>query len=166
MTSDDKPREAQRLDIQKKIRHGLVHCLVIHGENKADIDALLDFYEAEFKPSTPTEDALITDLVACAWRLRRFNRIETALSEEMLKSGHTLDPFRDPWGLKPHPYEKSLRFVAREKARLERSFNRALKELQSMRTKRTAAPRRKQRAQPAKRVPALSFPSMTNIPTS
>ena len=66
MTSDDKPREAQRLDIQKKFRHGLVHCLVIHGENKADIDALLDFYEAEFKPSTPTEDALITDLVAWA----------------------------------------------------------------------------------------------------
>jgi hypothetical protein len=166
MTSDDKPTEAKRLDLQKKFRHGLVHCLVIQGENAADIHALLEFYESEFKPSTPTEDALITDLVACAWRLRRFNRIETSLNEEILRTRLPLDPFRDPWGLAEHPYEKSLRFVAREKARLERSFNRALKALQSRRAKPTAAPRRKQRAQPAKKVPALSFPAMTNIPAS
>lgn len=165
MTSDKPTEEAKRQDIQKKFRHGVVHCLVIHGENKADIDALLDFYESEFQPSGPTEDALITDVVACAWRLRRFNRIEASLTAEVLRTRHTPDP-RDPWGLKPHPYEKTLAIVAREKARLERSFNRALKELQRLRTKRTTAPRQKPRAQPAKRVPALSFPTMTNIPTS
>ena len=164
--ASDKLTEADRQNIQKKFRHGLVHCLVIHGENKADVDALLDFYETEFKPATATEDCLITDVVTAAWRLRRFNRIEASLSAEIQRSRRALDPFRDPWGLAPHPYEKTLLIVAREKARLERSFNRALKELQRLRTKRSAAPRRKQRPQPAKQVALLAFPTMTNIPTS
>src|SRR5439155_23429959 len=85
----DKQSEANRLSKQKSaspktadgraavrpiLKHGL-SSLVLSTESEADFQALLDSYEAEHKPSTATEKALVTQLATTTWRLRRLHNI-------------------------------------------------------------------------------------------
>jgi hypothetical protein len=185
----DKETEANRLSKQRSagaktpegraairpnaLRHGLTAGrLVLPGESEADFQSLLDSYEVEHQPSTPTERALVTELATATWRLRRLYRIEASLYK--LKAGNVDDSGR--LGLAADCSDKTLTILARQEARLERSFYKALHELQRLRTKRpakvasqnqkTLAPAGPQRPQPVKQNPDLPVPIMTNIPTS
>src|SRR5579862_3113738 len=102
----DKETEANRLSKQRSagakttegraavrphsLRHGLTGGgLLLPGESEADFQSLLDSYEAEHKPSTPTEKALVTELATATWRLRRLYRIEASVYK--LKAGNLDD---------------------------------------------------------------------------
>src|SRR5713101_7710330 len=84
----DKQFEANRLNAQKStgpktpegraavrlngVTHGLTaETIVLKGESEADFTGLLDSYEAEHAPATPTEQALVVQLAMATWRLRR-----------------------------------------------------------------------------------------------
>lgn len=184
----DKQIEANRLGKQKNtdaksaegrasvrsigLRHGLG--AMLPGESEADFQSLLDSYEAEHKPTTATEKALVSELATATWRLRRLYRIEAGLYK--LKAAKPDDS--GPLGLVDDGNDKALTILARQEARLERSFYKALRELQRMRTRRspkvatqaqkTPAPAEppQQRPQIVKQAPDLPVPIMSNIPRS
>jgi hypothetical protein len=140
------------------LKHGLSR-LVLSTESEADFQALLDSYAAEHKPATATEQALVEQLATAAWRLRRIQNIEAGL--------YKLDASAAADGS-----DKALTILTRQQARLERSFHKALRELERMRNKRSVnatgkkASPPEQQAQPVKQVSDQHIPMMTNIPRS
>src|ERR1700704_1891841 len=69
------------------VKHGITaETLVLKGESEADFTALLDSYEAEHDPATPTEEALVQQLAMATWRLRRLYHAEAALLKSNMKS--------------------------------------------------------------------------------
>jgi len=143
------------------LKYGLSR-LVLSTESEADFQALLDSYEAEHKPSTATEKALVEQLATTTWRLRRLHNIEAGLYK--LNAAN-----RDGSGrlsLVADGSDKALTIVARQQARLERSFHRTLRELQRLRQKRSVKAAVHPSPQPAKHVSDPPVPMMTNIPRS
>ena len=129
------------------IKHGLTAAtLILPGEKESDFEALLDSLEAEHAPTTPTEELLVRQLAMATWRLTRFYRTEAAfyaLRLNDLERDVKLDyPDQDlgPDGRLAYlAYRDAcannvLSNFARHEARLERSFYKALQELQRIRT--------------------------------
>ena len=166
-------KKADERAVRSTLKYGLSH-LVLSTESEADFQALLDSYEAEHKPSTATEKALVEQLATTAWRLRRLHTIEASLYK--LNAASRGDSGR--LGLVADGSDKALTILARQQARLERSFHKALRELQRMRTSRSVkvavktqkAPAGAQpllpQPQPMKQASDTSIPIMTNIPRS
>src|SRR5262249_46256805 len=95
-------------------------------ESQDEFDQLAAELNDEYTPATPTEHALLDQLTAASWKLRRVRTAEAAFYQKM---GSQLDPlasFDDP----------TLERLARHEARFERSFHRALKELQRIQRER------------------------------
>src|SRR3979490_130084 len=59
---------------------------VLKGESESDFTALLDSYEAEHEPATPTEEALVLQLAMATWRLRRLYHAEARYYTYKLKA--------------------------------------------------------------------------------
>jgi hypothetical protein len=149
------------------LKHGLSR-LVLSTESEADFQALLDSYEAEHKPATATERALVEQLATTTWRLRRLHNIEAGLYKLNASNRDGSERLR----LVADGSDKALTILSRQQARLERSFHKALRELERMRSKRTVgvasqkAPAPAQPQQPAKYVSESAVPTMSNIPRS
>ena len=58
--------------------------VVIFGEDPAAFEALRDDLYAHFQPSDPVEEALVEQVAACRWRLRRVPEIEVGIFEHYL----------------------------------------------------------------------------------
>src|SRR5205085_2883771 len=93
--------EANRLNAQKStgprtpegraavrlngVKHGITaQTLVLKGEIEADFTDLLDSYEAEHQPETPTEVSLVLQLAMSTWRLRRLYHAEAAFCAQKM----------------------------------------------------------------------------------
>jgi hypothetical protein len=126
------------------VKHGLTaETIVLKGESQADFTNLLDSFEAEHAPTTPTEEALVVQLAMATWRLRRLYHQESGFYTYQVKSladivkGMNLDD----GGRMAHAAgwnEKTLVLFNRQEGRLERTFYRALHELQRLRKQREA----------------------------
>src|SRR4030088_1502070 len=98
----EKQFEANRLNAQKStgpktpegraavrlngVKHGITaQTLVLKGESEADFTALLDSYESEHQPETPTEEALVLQLAMATWRLRRLYHAEAAFHTHKMR---------------------------------------------------------------------------------
>jgi hypothetical protein len=156
----DKQIEANRLNAKKStgprtpegraavrlngVTHGLTaETIVLKGESEADFKALFDSLEAEHDPSTPTEEALVVQLAMATWRLRRLYHQEGGFysfkmkdTADSRKSRHLNDS--ESMGLVASWRNNTLNMFNRQEARLERSFYRALHELQRLRKERPA----------------------------
>jgi hypothetical protein len=158
--ASDKQTAANRLNAQKStgpktpegraavrlngVKHGLTaETIVLKGESQADFTGMLDSFEAEHAPTTPTEEALVVQLALANWRLRRLYHQEAGFYTYQIKS--LADIGKDlklddagqmaraaGWG------EKTLGLFNRQEGRLERTFYRALHELQRLRKEREA----------------------------
>ena len=61
------------------LRHGLTsRHLLIPGEKQEDFDDLLHHIRSIYRPATPAEEKLITEVAEHNWRLLRARRVETA----------------------------------------------------------------------------------------
>jgi hypothetical protein len=127
------------------VKHGLTaETIVLKGESQADFTNLMDSYGAEHAPTTPTEEALVVQLGLAAWRLRRlylqeagfyaFQSKDTADNTEFLELNQA-----ERMGYICFISEKTLAMFNRQEARLERTFYRALHELQRLRKERLAS---------------------------
>ena len=127
------------------VKHGLTaETIVLKGESQADFTNLLDSYEAEHVPASPTEEELVRQLALAAWRLRRlyhqeagfyaFQSKDTADNTEFLELNQA-----ERMGYVCFVSEKTLAMFNRQEARLERTFYRALHELQRLRKERLAS---------------------------
>jgi hypothetical protein len=156
----DKQTAANRLNAQKStgpktpegraavrlngVKHGLTaETIVLKGESQADFTNMLESFEAEHAPTTPTEEALVVQLALANWRLRRLYHQEAGFytSELKILASIQKDLNLDDAGRMGHAVawgEKTLVLFNRQEARLERTFYRALHELQRLRKEREA----------------------------
>ena len=124
------------------VTHGLTaETIVLKGESEADFTALLNSLEAEHYPASPTEEALVVQLAMATWRLRRLYHQEAGFYTCQLQSlmGMQKDLNLDDAGRMGHAAawsESTLNMFNRQEGRLERSFYRALHELQRLRKER------------------------------
>ena len=124
------------------VKHGLTaETIVLKGESEADFTAMLDSFEAEHAPTTPTEEALVVQLALANWRLRRLYHQEAGFYTSQLKTLASIqkDLNLDDAGRMGHAAgwaESTLGLFNRQEARLERTFYRALHELQRLRKER------------------------------
>ena len=140
----------------------------------------VDCLEAEHAPATPSEEILVRQLAMAAWRLRRLYHVEAAavgmrlfdLSDKIDRAYRGLDPvdrlafvaLDDTQNANP-----LSRFSVLE-ARLERSFSRALHQLQRLRALRTAEMKKQTQSEtepprPTPQVEPLQSQSLGNSPT-
>lgn len=106
---------------------------VIPGEDAAELEALALEYNQQFQPATPVARFLVDALVAADWQLRRLRKVEAQLwlhgIDEKQRSFSGLDK-DNPMG---HIFAWSREDFVRLQRRIdsaERSYYRALKELQ------------------------------------
>jgi len=124
------------------VTHGLTaETIVLKGESEADFINLLGSLETEHDPVTPTEEALVVQLAMATWRLRRLYRQEAGFYTCQLQSlvGMQKDLNLDDAGRMGHAAawsESTLNMFNRQEGRLERTFYRALHELQRLRKER------------------------------
>jgi hypothetical protein len=90
---------------------------VIPGEDPTELDTLAESYREQFHPMTPVEVALLDSLITADWELRRLRKIQPKLWSE--------DAFLDP----DSKEAKRLSRFYRRLDTTERSYHRALKEL-------------------------------------
>jgi len=129
------------------VKHGLTAAtLVLPGEKESDFESLLADFESEHQPATPTEEALVRQMAMAQWRLRRLYHVEAAffnlrlidLDEEIDDNYNNLDAAdKLAFVVKEDSGQSSVREnLSRIEARLERSFYKALRELDRLRTAR------------------------------
>jgi len=125
------------------LRHGLTaKTAVLAGENQEHFDEALEAFQAEYQPSGPTQNLLVQQMVMAAWRLARLRHIETGLFNLRLcdlagelnrkytrvpENGREAFVFRDDT-----INSRAIENLYRYETRIERSFYRALKELQRL----------------------------------
>src|SRR5262249_52932386 len=124
------------------VKHGLTaETLVLKGESQADYNNLLDSLEAEHQPATPTEEALVVQLAMAAWRLQRLYHQEAGFYAYKMKD---LADYKTRKNLDDSSFmgmivdvnNKTLDMFTRQEGRLQRTFCRALHELQRLRKER------------------------------
>ena len=145
-TGPKTPEGKQRVR-QNALKHGLTAEVLLPSESEEDFKALREALESEYDPVGPTEQLLVEDLVAARLRIARARIIEAGFFSKELEE---LDGFlsdgkwdakarlalvitRDANGADAHAR------IGRYETRLERSFHRALKELQRLQALRKAA---------------------------
>jgi hypothetical protein len=181
----EKQFEANRLNAQKStgpktpegraavrlngVTHGLTaETIVLKGESQADFTNLLDSLEAEHDPASPTEEALVVQLAMATWRLRRLYHAEAGFYTFKLKD--TVDNRKElklddaeHMGLIADWNNKTLDMFNRQEGRLERSFYRALHELQRLHKERESNLASVLQATPVGQVPDLPSSEINNI---
>ena len=125
------------------LRHGLLSkCAVIENESKELFDTVLQDHLRHFAPRTRVERGIIEDIACAYWRLRRVLAIETTMfnvglqdepsPDQLLRLEHTFA------GLSATP---KFNVLNRYETRLQRTYQRALRNLAAVR-ERPLAPRK------------------------
>src|SRR5712672_2677068 len=181
----EKQTAANRLNVQKStgprtsegraavrlngVKHGLTaETIVLKGESEADFTNLLGSLEAEHDPVTPTEEALVVQLAMATWRLRRLYHVEGGFYTFKMKDTVESRKIRNlddasQLGLVADFGAKTLDIFNRQEARMERSFYRALHELQRLRKERESNLASVSQAQPVGQVPDLPSSEINNM---
>src|SRR6476660_5171088 len=159
--SSQKQIDANRLNAQKStgpntpegrdavrfnaLRHGLTakHA-VLDNENEQEFQEMLEAFEAGHQPVGPTENLLVQQMVMAAWRLKRLRAVETGLFNirmfdlsERIKNDYTGMPPTERQAfvfLDDSRSAGAIESLSRYETRIERSFYRALHELQRLRS--------------------------------
>jgi hypothetical protein len=108
---------------------------IIRGEDPAELDALTAEYQERWHPATPEQRLLVDILIHDEWLLRRFRRVDAEIFECGMQDAWT--PKKDcPAG---QAFGRGANTFSRLQRRIdstERSYLRALKELQRLESER------------------------------
>ena len=184
--SSQKQIDANRLNAQKStgpntpegrdavrfnaLRHDLTakHA-VLENENEQEFQEMLEAFEAEHQPTGPTENLLVQQMVMAAWRLQRLRALETGLfnlrmcdlsKQTQITYKQLSDAERQAFVfLDDSRHAGAIENLSRYETRIERSFYRALRELQRLRKNRgaglqPASPQAESRIEPGSATPA------------
>ena len=103
--------------------------MVIPGEDAEELETLAAEYQDQFQPASALERFLVDALISADWQLRRLRRIEAQLwTRELADSQDAGDEF--PLGRVFSLAPRSFQLLQRRIDAAERSYYRALKELQ------------------------------------
>ena len=104
------------------LRHGLrARSILIPGENPEEYDQLCASLEAEWRPRNRTEQLLLEQMVAAQWKLARLEVGERSIYMQTMAA------------------DKQMALLDRfsvQRGRLERSFSKAMRELEHLRKNR------------------------------
>src|SRR6266581_3177049 len=162
--SSQRQIEANRLNAQKStgpttsegraavrlnsLKYGLyAETLILPGEDPAAFEALLDRFDAEHQPATPTEEAFVSQIAMATWRRARIQRLEAAF----YKNRHKESIPHDKWygdlddtgrlaliAARDANAQRVLDNFSRQEARLDRAIKSAVHELRRCRADRRA----------------------------
>ena len=133
ITPEGKARSAAN-----SLRHGLSSkAVVLPSESTEDYQALLASYVERFQPADPVEMDLVESMAVARWRLRRITNIETHLLGNDM-AGSDAPSIRYPVAKDDdqrlaYVFERrtqSLNLLIRYEASFNRTFDRALRQLQ------------------------------------
>jgi len=108
-----------RFDARKSSIDANTH--VIPGEDAGELQAVIQSYREKFLPDNALERFLVDGMISADWELRRLRMVEAQLWQRELAEGATL----------PEAYTRSLP-LQRQKLATQRSYYRALKEMQQI----------------------------------
>ena len=160
--------EGKAISAANSLRHGLTtKAIVLPGESAEDYKALLAAHIDRFQPADSVEMELVEAMAAARWRLRRVANIEThMLTNQMtwnLKYNSSYSELQDDDQRLAYVYEQlseKLALLVRYESSLNRTFDRALKQLQLLQRTRVSPPVGSFRNPPSK---TASNPSTTSI---
>jgi hypothetical protein len=161
------------------VTHGLTaETLVLKGESESDFKAIFESLEAEHGPTTPTEETLVAHLAMATWRLRRLYNTEAGFYNvgliDLTNYERTKNlAFSTRLGEVAKRNNNTLALIGRQEARLERTYYRALHELQRIRKEREAklalvcesAPMEPVHAQPSQETNDIQSPADPTLAT-
>jgi len=132
--------QGRAISSRNSLRHGFAaKSVVLPTESSHEFQALLRSYVVQFDPRGGVEQELVQTMVAARWRLRRIGNIETALlSTELVRRAEDIDEEfenmknvdRLAWIFeKLADHGQALSLVVRYEGALNRSYDRAFKQL-------------------------------------
>jgi hypothetical protein len=132
--------EGRAASSRNSLRHGFTtRSVVLPTESQEDFQSLLDSYTHQFRPQGGVEMDLVQTMAAARWRLRRLCTIETALlnnemtrnSKDIKRAYHSPDDLaRLAWVFRDLAnHGQSLALLMRYEGTLNRSYDRAFKQL-------------------------------------
>jgi len=146
-----KTTEGKAAVSQNALTHGLTALSAcIEGEDKDEFNATRQSFEDELKPAGPVQTLLVEQIVMAAWRLTRIRLIEGGLFQlRSVDDARAID--RDYENMRPRTRlayhflsdvrgPNAFTILGRYEARVERSFYRALHELQRLQAAGPSAP--------------------------
>ena len=73
--------EGKEKSSQNSLNHGFTakKTILLACENQGQFDTMRGDYTATYQPGSAVEEDLISEMVACRWRMQRLRLIETAL---------------------------------------------------------------------------------------
>jgi hypothetical protein len=126
LSTGPRTEEGKARSSQNARKHGLTSAeIILAFEDREEFEELQSQLEADVRPQGAIQQTLFDQLVASAWNLRRIRRMEYALTDS---AAHYMDLVEN--------VELTVRLdrLARHHTRIERSFQRALKELKALQT--------------------------------
>jgi hypothetical protein len=135
--------EGKSVSSANATKHGLAGSFrVLPHESQDEFDELLAGYHRTFVPATPHEQFLVEEIAQSRWRLARIRRIETAAIQQMLDAAGSSDGDAVLAAALLDNTAGAFKTLQRYAAAAERSYYRALKQLQDARPQ-DAAPTEK-----------------------
>lgn len=138
-----KTAEGKRNSSQNATRHGILsNTVVLETESRSRFQTLMEAFEQEFNPQTPTERALVENMVVARWRTLRIWALDTAgMSYEIRQHLDHNDeqdaPTRAALALSVAGDMRSQQeLMSRYEARFDRQFHRSYQRLAEIRAAR------------------------------
>jgi hypothetical protein len=164
--------EGRAASSRNSLRHGFTAAsVVLPTESSEDFQSLLDSYIHQFQPQGGVEMDLIQTMAATRWRLRRISTIETTLlNNEMTRNAKDIrreyfspdDLARLAWVFQDLAnHGQSLALLMRYEGTLNRTYDRAFKQLLLLQS----AHRRPQPNEPKPEPAPASVPVASTVPT-
>ena len=159
--------EGKAASARNSLRHGLTsRAVVLPGEDPEDFDALRDAYAEQFQPATQLEMDLVEAMAVARFRLRRVAIIETHLLVNKILDDSDSGPYENDDQNIADAFDQSnasIGLLTRYESSLDRTFDRALKQLQSLQKTRSARPPAELRNEPEPASPPATSP-LTSMP--
>ena len=144
--------EGRAKSSRNSLRHGLsAKSVVLPAESREQFQLLLDAHIQQFHPANPVEMDLVEAMAVARWRLRRIWAIETSLlGHELERRAEDMDEeFTDmsaedrlAWVFqRVADNNQSLSLLARYEGNLNRTFDRAFKQLNLLKAQRQNEPK-------------------------
>jgi hypothetical protein len=147
-----KTAEGREKSSHNSFKHGFTakKTIVLECENKEQFQEVLGYYTVTYQPGSAVEEDLVSEMVACRWRMQRLRLIETALIDsEMDRELPDVETPADPGYQLAFAFRRlvdesrAISLASRYESRLHRIHertHRTLRELQQSRQQQAAQP--------------------------
>ena len=130
-----KTPEGKRRSALAAMRHGLLsRCVVVENESRDLFNLVLYSHRESFKPQNAVEEGMVEDIACAFWRLRRAMAVETSMLNSGVRRQEPVDELqRLELAFAGLADSNKFSVLNRYEARLQRSYQRALRNLTALR---------------------------------